>query len=60
MKSLVYVLLFSFGLVKAFAQDDRIMQLQQMEDELKPLAYSIMNDDDFVTRFRSDSAFIRG
>lgn len=41
------------------AQDTRI-QLQQMEDELKPLAYAILNEDQFLDRFKADSAFTRG
>jgi hypothetical protein len=38
----------------------RAQQLQQMEDELKPLAYAILNEDQFVDRFKADSAFTRG
>lgn len=41
------------------AQDSR-MQLQQIEDELKPLAYAILNEDQFIDRFKADSAFTRG
>lgn len=41
------------------AQDSR-MQMQQIEDELKPLAYAILNEDQFLDRFKADSAFTRG
>ncbi len=41
------------------AQDSR-MQLQQIEEELKPLAYAILNEDQFIDRFKADSAFTRG
>ena len=38
----------------------RAQELQQMEDELKPLAYAILNEDQFLDRFKADSAFPRG
>lgn len=38
----------------------RAQELQQMEDELKPLAYAILNEDQFLDRFKADSAFTRG
>lgn len=38
----------------------RAQQLQQIEDELKPLAYAILNEDQFLDRFKADSAFTRG
>lgn len=38
----------------------RAQQLQQLEDELKPLAYAILNEDQFLDRFKADSAFTRG
>lgn len=41
------------------AQDSR-MQLQQIEEELKPLAYAILNENQFIDRFKADSAFTRG
>lgn len=45
--------------VSSQAQDSRL-QLQQIEDELKPLAYAILNEDQFIDRFKADSAFTRG
>ncbi|BFG69537.1 hypothetical protein KACHI17_04180 [Sediminibacterium sp. KACHI17] len=36
------------------------MQLQQMENELKPLATAILNEEQFIDRFKADSAFTRG
>lgn len=59
MKLLLFISLLFTGMAPVMSQDDR-MRMQQMEDEIKPLAYTIMNDNDFVTRFRADSAFIRG
>ena len=59
MRVLLFIFLLLAGLTTVTAQDDR-MHMQQMEDEIKPLAYTIMNDNDFITRFRADSAFIRG
>ena len=35
-------------------------QLQQMEEQLKVHTDSIINSEDFLTRFKSDSAFVRG
>lgn len=52
-------LLIILASISLRAQDAR-MQLQQMEDELKPLAYSILNEDQFIDRFKADSAFTRG
>lgn len=53
--------LFSLVITSLFvrAQDNR-MQLQQIEDELKPLAYAILNEDQFLDRFKADSVFTRG
>ncbi|MBL0882595.1 MAG: hypothetical protein IBJ16_04460 [Chitinophagaceae bacterium] len=59
MKQYLFLLLLTFTSVATPAQDTR-MQLQQIEDELKPLAYSILNEDQFLDRFKADSAFTRG
>lgn len=43
----------------SIAQDDR-MRMQQMEDELKPIARQILDEAEFESRFRADSSFTRG
>ncbi len=59
MKQCLFLFLWVITSTVLRAQDTR-MQLQQMEDELKPLAYSILNEDQFLDRFKADSAFTRG
>ncbi len=59
MKRSLLLFFLIFTSVSLQAQDTR-MQLQQIEDELKPLAYAILNEDQFIDRFKADSAFTRG
>ena len=59
MKQRLFLLLMIIASIAVRAQDNR-MQLQQVEDELKPLAYAILNEDQFLDRFKADSAFTRG
>lgn len=59
MKFLLLFSLFIAGQFISFAQDDR-MRMQQMEDELKPIARQILDETEFEARFRADSAFTRG
>jgi hypothetical protein len=59
MKQRLFLFLMVIASISLRAQDAR-MQLQQIEDELKPLAYSILNEDQFIDRFKADSAFTRG
>lgn len=55
---LIFCWLFFSSILQA--QEDTRMHLQQVEDELKPLAYAILNEDAFIDRFKADSAFTRG
>lgn len=59
MKQALFLFLLVITSLFLRAQDNR-MQLQQIEDELKPLAYAILNEDQFLDRFKADSAFTRG
>jgi hypothetical protein len=59
MKQALFLFLLVITSLLLRAQDNR-MQLQQIEDELKPLAYAILNEDQFLDRFKADSAFTRG
>lgn len=59
MKQALFLCLLVITSLFLRAQDNR-MQLQQIEDELKPLAYAILNEDQFLDRFKADSAFTRG
>lgn len=59
MKQVLFLFLLVITSLFVRAQDNR-MQLQQIEDELKPLAYAILNEDQFLDRFKADSAFTRG
>jgi len=59
MKQVLFLFLLIIISLSVRAQDNR-MQLQQIEDELKPLAYAILNEDQFLDRFKADSAFTRG
>lgn len=59
MKQVLFLFLLVITSLFLRAQDNR-MQLQQIEDELKPLAYAILNEDQFLDRFKADSAFTRG
>lgn len=59
MKQVLFLFLLVLTSLFVCAQDNR-MQLQQIEDELKPLAYAILNEDQFLDRFKADSVFTRG
>lgn len=59
MKQALFLFLLVTTSLFAHTQDNR-MQLQQIEDELKPLAYAILNEDQFLDRFKADSVFTRG
>jgi hypothetical protein len=59
MKQVLFLFFLVITSLLVRAQDNRI-QLQQIEDELKPLAYAILNEDQFLDRFKADSVFTRG
>jgi hypothetical protein len=59
MKQRLFLLFLIITSLLLHGQDGR-MQLQQMENELKPLATAILNEEQFIDRFKADSAFTRG
>lgn len=59
MKQRLFLLFLIITSLSLHGQDGR-MQLQQMENELKPLATAILNEEQFIDRFKADSAFTRG